>query len=352
MASLLAQFYSRIKGSQEDLASEGLTYILQRSSSARNALRNIFSLHSGITFGNISYLCQAVGEHLERPDISGIDENGNEVVMVEAKFWASLTDNQPLKYLERLGGNSVLMFVCPSLRARSIFEELHIRFKKAAVDFQPNFSNNTFVFQNNQHLIVKTWQEVLGSIRIQLVQDSEHVLLSDIDQIIGLCELIDSNAFLPYQSEDFAPAIAKKINSYYDLTDKVVDELKKRGLADTANLNATPQKYGYTRYFKIFDFGLALNVRFDFWEKVADTPFWLCIKDDTSGKGWIQNEYCKTLIKSFAVTNSLVFYETPKRELHTALFPLLNQTEDCLVNDFAAQIVAIVSHLNEKIDKR
>jgi hypothetical protein len=32
MASLLGQFYSRIKGSQEDIDSEGLAYILQRSS--------------------------------------------------------------------------------------------------------------------------------------------------------------------------------------------------------------------------------------------------------------------------------------------------------------------------------
>lgn len=38
MQSLLGQFYSRIKGSQEDIASEGLTYILQRSQVARKAI--------------------------------------------------------------------------------------------------------------------------------------------------------------------------------------------------------------------------------------------------------------------------------------------------------------------------
>jgi hypothetical protein len=31
MQSLLGQFYNRIKGSQEDIASESLTYILKKS---------------------------------------------------------------------------------------------------------------------------------------------------------------------------------------------------------------------------------------------------------------------------------------------------------------------------------
>ena len=73
---------------------------------------------------------------------------------------------------------------------------------------------------------------------------------SDIDQIIGLCSAIDNESFLPLQSEDLSPGIARRNNSYYDLTDKVVDELKKRGFANTRSLKATPQKYGYTRYFR------------------------------------------------------------------------------------------------------
>jgi hypothetical protein len=38
MESLLGQFYTRIKGSQEDIASESLTYILQRSVKAKNTI--------------------------------------------------------------------------------------------------------------------------------------------------------------------------------------------------------------------------------------------------------------------------------------------------------------------------
>ena len=111
MASLLGQFYNKIRGSQEDIASEGLAYILQRSESARIALRKIIKLESGLDFDDINYTTQNVGEKLERTDISGYDFDNREVIILEAKFWASLTDNQPIGYLERLSENSILVFI-------------------------------------------------------------------------------------------------------------------------------------------------------------------------------------------------------------------------------------------------
>jgi hypothetical protein len=344
MASLLGQFYTRIKGSQEDIASEGLAYILQRSISARTALNKIIQLESGIEFEDINYITQNIGEKLERPDISGIDNKGKEVIILEAKFWASLTDNQPIEYLNRLGENSILMFVCPTLRVRPVFEELSMRLQKASFANEINNTNHSFKLDNNKTLIVKTWQEILGTIRIQLVQDNEQILLSDLDQIIGLCETIDNNSFQPYQSEDFAPSFAKKINSYYDLADKVIDELKKRDLADTTNLNATPQKYGYTRYFKIENFGFSLNVRFDMWERIADTPFWLSIKDGT-GQTWVQNETFKALTKNIVSKKSILTFENNKRELFIPIFPLLDKTEDIVVNDITDKIIELKNQL-------
>ena len=348
MESLLGQFYTRIKGSQEDIASEGVVYVLQRSFVARQALNKIIQADSGLVFEDINYLAQSVGDNLERPDISGIDKNGKEVIILEAKFWASLTDNQPVEYLRRLGDNSVLMFIVPTLRVRPVFNELQMRLTNAGISFVPDNANHSFNIGRNQKLIVKTWKQILDTIRLHLVQANEHTLLSDIDQIIGFCEIIDNNAFQPYQSEDFSPSIAKKINSYYDLADKVIDELKKRGIADTANLNATPQKYGYTRYFRMGTMGLSLNLRFDFWEKsqIMETPFWLLLKDDTStGKYWKQTEPFKVKIKNAAIKNSIIPYERNKEELFIPVLPLTDKTEDIVINNIANQIVKLVDEL-------
>lgn len=343
MASLLGQFYTRIKGSQEDIASEGLAYILQRSNSARQALNKIIKLESGLHFEIINYSTQNVGGKLERPDISGFNSNGKEVIILEAKFWASLTDNQPNEYLNRLSDNSILIFVCPTLRVRPVFDEIVMRIKKADLNCSINNQNHSVSFDNDKTLIVKAWQEILGMIRINLIQDNDQVLLSDIDQIIGLCETIDNNSFQPYQSEDFSPSIARKINSYYELTDKIIDELKKRGLADTTGLNATPQKYGYTRYFRFGTLGISLNVRFDLWERIADTPFWLCIKDATIGNNWVQTEQFKSHTRNLANKFSLLAYENNKRELLLPVFPVTNKTEDIVINDITDQIIKMAN---------
>ncbi|MCR5586090.1 MAG: hypothetical protein K6F77_00975 [Lachnospiraceae bacterium] len=51
---------------------------------------------------DITYSCQSVGENSERPDMSGVDKDGREIVLCEMKFYAGLTSNQPNAYLDRL----------------------------------------------------------------------------------------------------------------------------------------------------------------------------------------------------------------------------------------------------------
>jgi len=348
MQSLLGLFYSRIKGSQEDIASEGLAYILQRSKSARLAINKIIKSDCGLDFDDLFFKTQNSGDKLERPDVSGFDNDGKEVLILEAKFWASLTNNQPIEYLERLkSNNSALVFICPTLRVRPVFDELLKRVKAAQLQFMPNHETHSIEFEHNNHLIVKTWNEILGIVKIHLVQDNEQLLISDIDQIIGFCNTIDSNAFLPIQGNDLSPKYAKRVTSYYDLIDKVVDELKKREVVDTIGLKATPQRFGYSRYIKTKSFGVSLNLQFDYWANFADTPFWLTIKELTSEKKWkdIKKE-CKTVATHLGLT----IHESNTREVFFALFPVLDKTEDIVINDLAEQIIKLTTSLEGQMN--
>ncbi|KAA6301929.1 MAG: hypothetical protein EZS26_001932 [Candidatus Ordinivivax streblomastigis] len=350
MESLLGQFYTRIKGSQEDIASEGLTYVLQRSKSARQAINNLIQQSTELIFDDINYSTQSIGEKLERPDVSGTDKDGNEVIIMEAKFWAALTKNQPVEYLNRMGGDTVLIFIVPTMRVRPVFDELRTRIEKAGMKFASDNHNHTFALDNNKKLIVKTWQEILEVVRQSLIKANEPALLSDINQVIGLCETIDNNSFQPYQNEDFAPCMAKKVNSFYDLIDQIVDELKKQDKANTTNLRSASQKYTYTRYFKIGSLGLSLNVRFDLWERIADTPFWLSIRDDTTdGANWKQTANFRKEIRNVASYNAIIPYESNSKELFLPLFPLLEQTEDLVVNDLASRIIKLTEELMKNV---
>ena len=351
MQSLLGQFYTRIKGSQEDIASEGLVYILSRSKSARETIRRIIKADCELDLPDLTYITQSSGAKLERPDITGSDDNGKERIIIEAKFWASLTDNQPVEYLNRLKENSVLVFVCPTLRVRPIYSEVVKRLNEASLPIIETSVEHTIYLGDNRFIIIKTWDEILGAVKLALSQENNPALLSDISQIIGFCNTIDNETFLPISSEDMSPSIARRINSYYDLIDKVTDELKKQGVAQTDGLRATGQKYGYTRFFHIRNFGIGLNVKFESWARDADTPFWLWISEKVDGeKHWRRtNEFkraCQEVAAQFGYSilvqsNNIVFF---------ALFPLLNKTEDLVISDMSTQIIAIINHIERKLE--
>ena len=82
----------------ENLAVEALGFILKSSATARNTVATLLRRFDVSTTGDLLYDTQVIFEDLSRPDIVGTDDQGRRVVMIEAKFWAGLTENQPNKY--------------------------------------------------------------------------------------------------------------------------------------------------------------------------------------------------------------------------------------------------------------
>ena len=348
MQSLLGQFYNRIRGSQEDIASEGLVYILKQSLESRKVINQIVKANTNLTFSDLSFQTQNVGKDLERPDISGKDENGNEVLLIEAKFWASLTHNQPNGYLKRLKDNTVLIFLVPTLRTRTVFEEVKSRILEENQDLEIDTENlKILIKSSNKHIFIKSWNEVLNSIKSKIEQTNNINLLSDLNQIIGLCETIDQNSFQPITDEDLSPKIPKNINSYYEIIDKVVDELKNRNKGiSTKGLVKTPQRYGYHRYFATQELGMNFALKLDLWEKCADTPFWLSIVGGVTEKGWFLNEKLTQSIESLSVRKNLTLVPYPNnRGIFIGLRPILFETEDIVIGNLAEQIEKIIGEI-------
>jgi hypothetical protein len=339
MASLLGQFFPFIKGSQEDIASKGLAYILQASETARNAFNKYLLNKTNIVFENINYITQSIGENLERPDISGIDNTGKEVIIIEAKFWASLTSNQPIEYLKRLKDNSVLVFICPKLRELSLFEEVDLRLKNENIDYEVIDKN--FKLQNKVHIQIVDWNSLLSLIRQALIQNNENI--SDIEQIIGFCEIIDNNTFLPINDNDLSPEIARRINSYCDLIDKVTDNLKIETSINMGNLKSTGQKYGYTKYFMYNDFGIALDVNLKYWATTFDTPFWLTIKN-IGGKAWNQTNELKNKLKEISSKTNMKIHDI-NGDFIFSIIPKINDIEENVIKGITHDIIQIFKEL-------
>ena len=340
MPSLLGQFFPRIKGSQEDIASNGLVYILNSSEYARKTLNNFILDKTNINIGGVNYLTQSIGNKLERPDISGIDMDGKEKIIIEAKFWASLTKNQPIEYLNRLKDNSVLLFICPKLREVALFNELKFRLENNGLSIE--IYENKLQLVNNKSIFITNWTFLLNHLKNTLNDNNEKLLVSDVDQLIGFCEIIDNSSFLPINEMDLSPSIAKRINSYYDLCDKVLDKLSTIYSVDTSGLRATAFRNGYVRYFVINNFGMGFSLNMKFWEKYYDTPFWYFIKE-----GWNeQNVEFKKKLSQIAIKLKLRTIEY-ENILYFAIFPDIDEVEEVLLNKITDIIQNIIKEINE-----
>ena len=351
MESLLGQFYSKIRGSQEDIASEGLTYILGRSEGAKAAVHDVVIHECGLNLPELTYTSQATGDNLERPDISGKSDGGKECLLIEAKFWASLTDNQPNEYLKRLSDDSVLMFVCPNLRIRSLWDELKKRMADLEVIPELDESKHIAKFTDNKFLIIKSWSDLLEAVKYRVVQENNLPAISDIDQIIGFCETIDNNTFLPITSDELSPGYAKRAYSYYRLLDKLMDELKKNPAVDLKGLNSAGQTWGYRRYCKIHNFGVFVDLNFEYWSQYADTPFWVGLQEINQDNKWVRpnNSF---LEKSKTAGLALNMALHPKDHFpYFALYPTLNEPEEVVIAKMAEQILELVNAV-KNIDAR
>ena len=116
-------------------------------------------------------------------------------------------------------------------------------------------------------------------------------LASDIMQLRGLAVRQDQTAFLPVHGEEMGPDFARRIASYCQLADDLIGRGAGEKWITTAGLKATPQRWGYGRYFRFVDqknwkSGIHwLGVNHEQWSKSGDTPLWLLCASGQSGVG-------------------------------------------------------------------
>lgn len=273
--SLLAHLYTRIKGSQEDVATLALQYILSQSESLNDRFISILANKLGIVSGELHFTCQAVGDNKERPDLSGKDSSGKEKILCEAKFYAGLTSNQPLAYIDRLYAEdgTGLIFICPQARMISLWHKLIALCSQRKIREISQY----LVTVDGIHMSMVSWAELLGELHSTAVAVSPSSV-ADIDQLIGFCAEMDNSAFVPFREEDLGPNIARDIERYCDVIDALFDKLNadKSLKSSATNLKASPFRHGYTRYIRILGLGVCIKYDRDLWMKSqAETPFWM-----------------------------------------------------------------------------
>ena len=332
--SLLAHLYPHIRGSQEDIATYSLQYLLVQSMELNRAFTKRISdvLHIDVE-ETLQYVCQATGksEEKERPDMAGLDSAGNESVLCEMKFYATLTANQPNTYLDRLieCDGKGLLFVCPAARQTNLWAKLNELCEERSVDEIDNYC----IKVDGISLAIITWAEIIELLK-QVASSVAINFSADIAQLEGYCEQLDSEAFVPFSADDLSADMANKGERYYQVIDEVIELFCADKEHDTSKkgVKATGYRKGYTRSLHIDGLTFTLNYDRDMWKNPAcvETPFWIAIRDEE----WDQNEDMIKKHDVFAENKKQMFWGM----IFLALEPLQNSTFSEVCEDIKHQI--------------
>ena len=282
--SLLAHLYPHIRGSQEDIATYSLQYLLLQSKDLNRAftkrMSDILHIESEET---LQYVCQATGksEEKERPDMAGLNFEGKEEILCEMKFYATLTANQPLTYLDRLNecDGKGLLFVCPAARQTNLWAKLNELCEERDIEE----IDEHCIKVDGISLAIITWAEIIELLK-HVASSSALDLVADIAQLEGYCDQLDSEAFIPFSAEDLSAEMANKGERYYQVIDEVIELFcaDKNHQTSKKGVKATGYRKGYTRSLLIDGMTFTLNYDRDMWKnpECVETPFWIAIRDN------------------------------------------------------------------------
>ena len=274
----------------ENLAVEALGHILSGSEAARSALAEVLQA-GGAKVGEVAQVrTQDAGEGGARPDLAGVDQDGEDRVLIEAKFWAGLTENQPGGYLRRLESApqpSALLFVAPAKRTDVLWAELCRQLSKSASDVALDSHRDADGLRSatvgtGRYLMLTSWRSLLGCMATKASAAADSHTETDIHQLQGLAEQQDEEAFLPLRQEELGPQLPRRVIDLTGLVDDAVNRANQTEWASTtgSKMGGTATSYGVGLRFLRAEtvFGKAvmfLSVEYRFWAQCGHTPLWL-----------------------------------------------------------------------------
>ena len=279
--SLLAHIASNFISEYENVANSSIAYLLNEYSTSQEALKSILNVTNVPTY----YVTELSTDSNGRPDVTGLDSDGKKSVIIEGKFWANLTHNQPNNYLKELDQNGKILFLSPSKRVSSLTIEIKKRLGGV-----------------NDQIIISSWTKFLNLIEKENNKNHNHNLASDLLQIHELCQKMDTEGMPPLSASDLDPMNGRVASNFSDVIDECNSIIREWGKSDFKGTKTTSSKYGHGFYFRGHDFGCYLHLDTRKWFTIDNhTPIWLSIKD----KSWNESQSICHYLKNYDSVNSI-----------------------------------------------
>ena len=353
MGSLLGAIIGKFTNQFENVATEGLAHIVGSSELVRKQLLTFLNTKIALpdAFNSAFDISTQFSDANDAsiPDLA-LQFPGQLKLLVEVKFWAKLTKNQPLAYLQKLNKHDgeCLFFLVPQQRIPILLNELVQKIElETGEQIAYTIAGNNLVFNELAPIVLVSWEELI-SFLLERVDFSEPHIKADLDQLQQMINKMLSPEFLPFEVGDFDFNAYRKYTQMIELIDACIDSNPNY---NTKNLSYGGGKNSFQRWFLLADYytaGLELHARY--WEKHAH-PIWLVLYGSTwQNKGKVpfaEMPLFEAKVKE-AELDFLVISENGYRKLVFPIsIPFGQDKETCLL-EIQKQMNKICSYLPER----
>ena len=193
--------------------------------------------------------------------MTGKDADGNTIVIIEGKFWANLTENQPNRYLDDLAVGGKLLFLAPGTRTESLKSGLEDR-----------------INGEDDRMLVRSWNDFLNLVEIENNKNHDAALASDLNQLKALCQKMDVEGMPPLSQSDLDLTHGRVLAQLADVIDECNGVLRNWEHSNFSRYKTWPKKYGHGFYFSAYHFVCYLCVSSEKWYiRDNHTPIWLFV---------------------------------------------------------------------------
>lgn len=276
MSDLFGHLATRFGRSPEDLATEGLCYVLNHRV-AGNAFaafvneRAEADLPENLTFRTQEAATDGDGQ----PDMRGASGDGTTRLLVESKFWAGLTQNQPNGYLLELNETpgSVLLFLVPHPRREYIWPKIR---DAAAEEFDVETNDGYRVsLANGTTLVLCSWRDALNAVEAGVqAEGGMRGILEDIRQVQSLCERYSREGFVPLRGDELGQDVGKRVWQIFGLAKDLQNRFGPEWEVSSSP-TTTRYRYGYKAH--LFGFKTFVAIHYFWWSKRGNSPIWVRI---------------------------------------------------------------------------
>ena len=335
----------RLSKENEDVATEALAFILGSSETIRNGMMKFLR---GIVpeMPTLRFKTQQTAGAI-RPDMWGYSDSEPRL-FVENKFWAGLTENQPVSYLKHLSEYTqptILLIIAPAAREHALWRELNCRLEDAGISISKNQTAAGIALsattQIGSTLAITSWTKVLSVLEHEAVDDPG--VRGDIVQLEALCKAADIDAFTPISSietsDQRTPAMILQLGS---IVQKTVAYSVRKNVLSIKNLRPQAAWERIGRYASVAEElgggpGLWIGVHFELWKIHGTTPLWIYFhKGEDFGCG----EEVRQVLEPWAEKNGMLTVSIGD-DFALALEVPAGEEEDNVIRALADKVRAI-----------